>query len=74
MTESPAMRRPPTKEPLVRRFLTFRRGPWENLATVVIAAGVIMLMQPFSVDLYTWSFLTTLAGTAMFIIVSKFPD
>ena len=41
---------------------------------VFIAAGVIMLMQPFSVDLYTWSFLTTLAGTAMFIIVSKFPE
>ncbi len=28
----------------------FRRGPWEILATVVIAAGVLMLMQPFSLD------------------------
>jgi hypothetical protein len=55
-------------------FRLFRRGPWENLATLVIAAGVIMLMQPFSIDLYGWSFLTTLVGTAMFIIVSKFPD
>ena len=27
----------------------FRRGPWENLATVIIAAGVVMLMQPFSI-------------------------
>jgi len=74
MSEPTAMPRPPAKEPFIRRFLTFRRGPWENLATVVIAAGVIMLMQPFSVDLYTWSFLTTLAGTAMFIVVSKFPE
>lgn len=55
-------------------FRLFRRGPWENLATVVIAAGVVMLMQPFSIELYGWSFLTTLTGTAMFIIVSKFPD
>ena len=37
MTEPTAMPRPPAKEPLIRRFLTFRRGPWENLATVVIA-------------------------------------
>ena len=41
---------------------------------MVIAAGVVMLMQPFSLTLYTWSFVTTLAGTAMFIIVSKFPE
>jgi hypothetical protein len=70
----PARSAPAAKPPLLTRFLTFRRGPWEGLATIVIAAGVVMLMQPFSVDLYTWSFLTTLAGTAMFIIVSKFPD
>ena len=51
-----------------------RRGPWENLATVVIALGVLMLMQPLSLTLYTWSFATTLVGTVMFIIVSKFPE
>jgi len=73
MTE-PARSVPAPKASLMTRFVTFRRGPWENLATLVIAAGVIMLMQPFSVALYTWSFLTTLAGTAMFIVVSKFPD
>ncbi len=50
-----------------------RRGPMENLATALIAAGVLMLLQPFALSLYTWSFLTTLAGTAMFIVVSKFP-
>ena len=36
--------------------------------------GVIMLMQPFALVLFTWSFLVTLAGTVMFIIVSHFPD
>jgi hypothetical protein len=51
-----------------------RRGPMEGLATALIAAGVVMLMQPFSLALYGWSFATTLTGTVMFIIVSKFPD
>ena len=45
----------------------------ENLATVLIAAGVLMLLQPFVLTLYTYSFVTTLAGTALFMIVSKFP-
>ena len=53
---------------------SLRRGPMELLATVVIAAGVFMLLQPFALVLYTWSFATTLAGTVMFMIVSKFPD
>ena len=33
-----------------------------------------MLMQPISIDLYTYSFVTILTGTVMFMIVSKFPD
>ena len=48
-----------------------RRGPLEAVATTVIAAGVVMLMQPFSLTFYSWSFATTLFGTVMFIIVSK---
>ena len=51
-----------------------RRGPWEMLATVLIALGVVMLMQPFALQLFTWSFVTILAGTVMFIIVSHFPE
>jgi hypothetical protein len=58
--------------PRLRRF--FRRGPWENVATSIIALGIIMLCQPYLLDLYTYSFVTTLFGTAMFIIVTKFPD
>jgi hypothetical protein len=48
-----------------------RRGPLEAVATTIIAAGVVMLMQPFSLTLYSWSFATTLFGTVMFTIVSK---
>jgi len=48
-----------------------RRGPLEAVATAIIAAGVVMLMQPFFLTLYSWSFATTLVGTVMFTIVSK---
>ncbi len=58
----------------INGLLRFRRGPWELLASILIAVGVIMLMQPFAIGLYTWSFLVTLIGTVMFIIVSHFPE
>ena len=51
------------------RFL--RRGALEAIATAIIAMGVVMLMQPFFLTLYSWSFAVTLFGTVMFIIVSK---
>ena len=38
------------------------------------AAGVLMLLQPFSLTLYGYSFVTTLVGMAMFTIVTKFPE
>jgi len=52
----------------------FRRGPWEAAAITLIVAGVVMLMQPFSLALYAYSFATVLAGTLMFVVVSKFPE
>ena len=65
---------PATKPNLLRQFITFRRGPWENLATVLIALGIVMLLQPIWLTLFTYSFITTLAGTIMFVVVSKFPE
>ena len=58
----------------VRGILGLRRSAWELLAMIWIAAGVVMLMQPFALMLYTFSFLVTLIGTVMFIVVSKFPE
>jgi uncharacterized membrane protein YjjP (DUF1212 family) len=55
-------------------LLRLRRGPWEMVASVLIALGVVMLMQPFVLVLYTYSFIVTLVGTVMFIIVSHFPE
>lgn len=52
----------------------FRRGPWELAATIIIVIGVIMLMQPFWLPLFTYSFVTILTGTVMFMIVSHFRE
>jgi hypothetical protein len=51
-----------------------RRRPWENAATVLIGLGIVMLMQPFSLTLYGYSFVTILAGTLGFVLVSHFPE
>jgi hypothetical protein len=60
------------------RFLTglrrFRRNEWELLASTLIALGVLMMMQPFAMALYSYSFLVTLVGTVMFVVVSHFPE
>ena len=58
----------------INGLLTFRRGAWEMVATVLIAVGVIMLMQPFVLAVYSYSFVVTLVGTVMFMIVSHFPE
>jgi hypothetical protein len=51
-----------------------RRGPMEIVACIIIAAGIVMMLQPLVMILFTWSFVTTLFGTVMFMAVSKFPD
>ena len=56
----------------LRRY--FRRNFWEWIATVIILLGVVMLMQPFLLVLYTYSFVVILTGTVLFIIVSHFPE
>jgi len=70
------MSSPPPKslESLRKRPIYLRRGPMENFATAVIGLGFLMMFQPFALALYTWSFVTLLAGTVMFIVVSKFSE
>jgi hypothetical protein len=52
----------------------FRRGPWENGSTVLIGAGMFMLVQPFWIALYSWSFTVILLGTCAFVVTSHFPE
>jgi hypothetical protein len=67
LIETPAPARP-------KRPFFLRRGPMETIATVLIGLGFLMLLQPFLLVFYTYSLVTLLAGTVMFIIVSKFPE
>jgi len=55
-----------------RRWL--RRAPWENTCMALIGIGIVMLMQPFLLDVYTWSFCVILVGTVGFMISSHFKD
>jgi len=58
----------------INGLLRFRRSSWEVLASALIALGVFMLMQPFWLIAYSYSFVVTLIGTVMFIIVSHFEE
>jgi hypothetical protein len=71
MSARHAMHRPPAKRRWPRWL---RRRPMELLACTVIAAGLLMMLQPFAMALYTASFVTTLSGTVLFMVVSRFPD
>ena len=52
----------------------FRRVYWENLSTVLILIGVFMVLPPFAMWMFTYSFIVILVGTIGFIITSHFPD
>jgi hypothetical protein len=54
-----------------RRF--FRRTPWERATTGLIALGLAMLMQPWSIELYGHSFTVLLAGVIGYSIAGKLP-
>ena len=58
--------------PLRGRLL--RRGYSEGVSTVLIGLGVAMLVQPFSLAIFTWSFPVILAGALAFVVTSHFPD
>ncbi len=45
----------------------------ERVTIGVIVGGLVMLMQPFSLALYGWSFTAILAGTVGFMVVGKLP-
>ena len=73
--EPPAPRLGGEGGPAPRRWPRWaRRGPMEMVASILIAVGVVMLMQPFALALYTYSFSVLLLGTVMFLVVSHFPE
>ena len=52
-----------------------RRGPMEMASRRRSSRpGIRCCCSRSVLTLYTWSFVTTLAGTALFIVVSNFPE
>lgn len=58
----------------IKGIIGLRRGSWEIVASILIAVGVVMLMQSYFMWLYTYSFITILIGTVMFLVVSHFAE
>ncbi len=51
-----------------------RKRRLEAIAMGIMALGALMMFQPFVLALFTYSFITFLAGTVMFIVVSHFQE
>jgi hypothetical protein len=49
----------------------FTRSRWEPASIALIALGLAMLMQPWSLDIYSYSFAVLLAGVAGYTIAGK---
>ncbi|NPC57398.1 hypothetical protein [Caenimonas soli] len=51
-----------------------RRGPWEHGTSALIGLGLVMLMQPWSLTAYSYSFVVLLAGVIGYSIAVKLPE
>ncbi|MCX4174715.1 MULTISPECIES: hypothetical protein [Paraburkholderia] len=64
----------------MKRDFVLTQGRWlrrsysETASTVLIGAGMAMLVQPFSLALFTWSFPVILVGALAFLVTSHFPE
>lgn len=47
------------------------RRVWEPASMVLIGLGLAMLMQPWSLDIYSYSFAVLLAGVAGYTVAGK---
>ena len=51
-----------------------RRAPWEHGTTALIGIGLVMLMQPWSIEVYSYGFTVLLAGVVGYTIAGKLPQ
>ena len=51
-----------------------RRAPWETTTGGLIGLGLVMLMQPWSIDVYSYGFTVLLAGVVGYTIAGKLPQ
>ena len=59
------------KPGFLRRW--FRRAPWEIATTALIGLGLLMLMQPFALAIFSYGFAVLLAGVVGYSIAGKLP-
>jgi hypothetical protein len=52
----------------------FRRAPCERATASLIGAGLVMLMQPWSLDVFSYGFTVLLAGVIGYSIAGKLPQ
>lgn len=52
----------------------FRRVHWERTTIGLIGLGLVLLMQPWSLDAFGYGFPVLLAGVVGFSIAGKLPD
>jgi hypothetical protein len=55
-----------------RKF--FRRAPWERTTGALIGLGLVMLMQPWAIEVYSYAFTVLLAGVVGYSIAGKLPE
>ena len=56
----------------IRTF--FRRTPWERATAGLIGLGLVMLMQPWSIEVFSYAFTVLLAGVVGYSIAGKLPE
>ncbi len=56
----------------IRRY--FRRGPWEHGTAALIGLGLVMLMQPWAIEVYSYGFTVLLAGVIGYSVAGKLPQ
>jgi len=52
-----------------RRWL--RKSTWERSSEVLIGLGMVMLMQPWSIDIYSYGFTVMLAGVIGYSVAGQ---
>ena len=51
-----------------------RRSSWERSTAALIGLGLVMLMQPWSIDIYSHAFIVLLGGVVGYSIAGKLPQ
>jgi len=47
---------------------------WERVSASLLGAGLVMLMQSWSLDLFSYSFTVVLVGVVLFSLAVKLPQ